>query len=172
MLKKIMFAVLLCYVITESYFGATTFALFSPTVHVQILGDTPLASSPEFQEYTQQDSSNKQDRDLHIVQPYSKSIDYSDYKIVHADMDIENHNWIRSMRDVQVALKPANSNDYLYYTNEAVLIDIHRRSTNTYGLSIAMSSEAYSKFVNHQLPATLSLSWGHGNTKEFHLNEL
>ncbi|MFD1885809.1 hypothetical protein [Paenibacillus wenxiniae] len=78
------------------------------------------------------------------------------------------------MRNVQVTFKPAPSDasDYLYYTNEAVLINIDRRSYSEYGLSIAMNNEAYSQWMEKKLSGTFTLSWGHGHRKEFKLDHM
>ncbi len=158
--------------VTESVLGFTTFALFPPSLKLNAWTASPLESNPEFSEYAQADAQHFMDSNHYLLNLYSKHIDYSDYKMVHLSFEIQNHTWLRKMHNVQLTFKPFYPRDYLYYTNEAVLIDINKMSYSEYGLSIAMTNEAYLQLANKKLPATLTLSWGYGNSKEFKLDQL
>ncbi len=172
MFKKMIVRVVILYLIAESVLGFTTFALFLPSVKLTSLTADSLEGSPEFSEYDREDAKFAMDSNHYLLRAYSKHIDYSEYKIVHVSLDIENHTWLRSMRNVQVTFTPADASNYLYYTNEAVLINIGRQSHSEYGLSIVMDNKAYSKWMEKKLPGTLTLTWGYGNRKVFQLDQI
>ncbi|GGI96493.1 hypothetical protein GCM10008022_01130 [Paenibacillus hunanensis] len=131
-----------------------------------------LEKSSGFSEYATEDAEHFMNSNHYLLHQYRKDRDYSDYTMVHLSFDIQNRTWIRGMRNVQVTFQPSDSTTSLYYTNEAVLIDIKRGSYSEYGLSIAMTNEAYKQFIDKKLSGTLTLRWEYGNKKEFELDQI
>ncbi len=172
MFKKIVVSVILFYFMTEAVLGLTTFALFPPSMKLTSLTAESLEKSLGFSEYATEDADHFMKSNHYLLHQYRQDRDYSEYTMVHLSLDIQNHIWIRGMHNVQVTFQPSDSMTFLYYTNEAVLIDIKRGSDSEYGLSIAMTNEAYSQFMDKKLPGTLTLSWGYGNKKEFELDQI
>ncbi|WP_017813290.1 hypothetical protein [Paenibacillus shenyangensis] len=170
--KKIITLIVLIYLIAESVFGFTTFAIFPPSIQVTSITDTALKNDEDSLAYLQKGKNAEVADGHHWLSKIPNDINYADYKLVNLPIQITNSNWIRSMRDVRIYFIPSNNEGYLYYTNEAVMINVERFSDQQYTLTVLMKNSLYNDFKNKKVLGTLNLKWGLGLTKSFELNQV